>query len=137
MENRALFSIAADVLLVTHALFVAFVVLGLLLILAGKLLSWRWVRNPWFRVVHLLAIGIVVLQSWLGAACPLTTWEMNLREQAGKGVYGESFIAHWLGKILYYHAPPWVFAVCYGAFFVLVLASWLLVRPRGFGRRHR
>jgi hypothetical protein len=135
MQDRVLFSLAADALLVTHALFVAFVVLGLLLIVAGRLLCWRWVRNPWFRTLHLLAIGVVVLQSWLGVICPLTIWEMELRQQAGEPVYGTSFVAYWLEKILYYDAPPWIFAVCYSVFLLLVLATWIWVRPRGF--RHR
>ena len=52
--------LAADAVLLLHVLFVAFVVVGLLLILAGRLLSWDWVRNWWFRVIHLGAIGIVV-----------------------------------------------------------------------------
>ena len=132
MESRAFYSLVADVVLVTHALFAAFVVLGLILIFAGKLLSWRWVRNPWFRVAHLLGVGVIVLQAWFGAICPLTIWEMGLRSKAGETVYDGSFIRYWLNELLYYQAPPWVFVVCYTAFGVLVLASWFLVRPRAF-----
>ena len=96
MESQALYSLVADALLVTHALFVVFVVLGLILIFVGKLLAWRWVRNPWFRVIHLLGIGVVVLQSWCGVICPLTIWEMDLRLKAGETIYRDSFITHWL-----------------------------------------
>jgi drug/metabolite transporter superfamily protein YnfA len=126
---------AADAVLLLHVLFVLFVVLGLLLIFAGRFLSWSWVRNPWFRVVHLAAVALVVLQSWLGIICPLTNWEMTLRSRAGDAVYGGSFIAHWLGELLYYQAPPWVFAVSYSLFGLLVLLSWFRVPPRPFGRR--
>lgn len=135
MEAQLAYRIAADVMLVIHAGFVGFVVLGLLLILAGGLCSWRWVRNPWFRLLHLIAISIVVLQSWFGIVCPLTTWEMALREKAGEAVYTGSFIAHWLESILYYRAPAWVFITVYTAFALLVLASWLWVRPRPFKKR--
>ena len=83
MESSALYALAADALLVAHALFVVLVVLGLILIFAGKFLSWRWVRNPWFRVTHLLGISVVVLQSWFGVICPLTAWEMQLRSKIG------------------------------------------------------
>jgi hypothetical protein len=130
MESQALYSLVADALLVTHALFVAFVVLGLILIFVGKLLAWRWVRNPWFRVIHLLGIGVVVLQSWCGVICPLTIWEMDLRLKAGETIYRDSFITHWLNELLYYQAPSWVFTAGYTAFGGLVLASWFLVRPR-------
>jgi len=122
--------IAADAILIVHALFVAFVVFGLLLVVAGRLRGWRWVRNRWFRLTHLIAIAVVVLQSWLGSACPLTTWEMALRGRAGGVAYSGAFIAHWLEAILYYTAPAWVFTVCYTAFGLAVLASWFWVPPR-------
>ena len=132
MESQALYSLIADAILVTHVLFVAFVVLGLILIFVGKFLSWLWVRNPWFRVTHLLGISVVVLQAWFGVICPLTIWEMDLRSKAGETIYEGSFITHWLSEHLYYQAPSWVFVVCYSVFGGLVLASWFLVRPRAF-----
>ena len=73
------FSWLADFVLITHAAFAAFVILGLVLILVGGYLSWSWVRNSWFRALHLLGITIIVVQSWLGVICPLTTLEMWLR----------------------------------------------------------
>ena len=125
--------LAADAVLLLHVLFVVFVVTGLVLILAGKLMSWAWVRNWWFRVIHLAAIGVVVLQSWLGVICPLTKLEMYLRGKAGDAMYAGSFVAHWLESILYYRAPAWVFAACYTAFAAIVVLSWVWVRPH---RRH-
>jgi len=123
--------LAADAVLLLHVLFVAFVVAGLLLILAGRLLSWDWVRNWWFRVIHLGAIGIVVLQAWLGVICPLTRIEMYLRDKAGDTTYAGSFVSHWLEAILYYRAPAWIFAVAYTLFAIVVVMSWVWVRPHG------
>ncbi|MFC6633688.1 DUF2784 domain-containing protein [Microbulbifer taiwanensis] len=135
MEASRFYLFAADAILCTHVLFVAFVILGLALILLGGLRAWSWVRNPWFRLLHLTAIGVVVVQSWLSVICPLTIWEMALRERAGDEVYSGSFISHWLESILYYRLPDWVFVVCYTAFGALVVTSWFWVRPRPFGRR--
>ena len=133
MNNQiVLYRIAADILLVLHTGFVVFVVAGLALILIGGARGWTWVRNPCFRLAHIAAIGVVVLQAWLGRICPLTTWEMALRSKAGDATYAGSFIAHWFQAILYYEAPMWVFAVCYTAFGALVVASWFWVRPRPF-----
>lgn len=132
MDSSSAYLLAADAVLLVHALFVAFVVFGLVLILAGGALRWDWVRNPWFRVTHLAAIGVVVIQSWLSVICPLTNLEMALRSRAGDAVYPGSFIGHWLEVFLYYHAPAWVFVVCYTAFGALVVASWFWVRPRPF-----
>lgn len=137
MDKGSLYLLAADALLLLHVCFVAFVVFGLVLILLGKPLRWAWVRNPWFRWAHLAAIGVVVLQSWFGIICPLTIWEMALRENAGGTVYSGSFIAHWLNRILYYQAPQWVFVVAYTFFGTLVVASWFWVRPRRLARENK
>jgi hypothetical protein len=135
MDSSTLLLFAADLVLLLHVLLVAFVVFGLLLILTGKVRVWVWVRNPWFRVMHLLAIGVVVVQSWFGALCPLTEFEMALRSQAGDTVYAGTFISHWLETILYYQAPAWVFVVCYTAFGLVVIGSWFWVKPRSFTKR--
>ena len=78
---------AADAILLLHVLFVAFVVLGLVLVFVGRALGWFWVRNRWFRLLHLIAIAVVVIQSWLRVICPLTTLEMEFRSRAGDAVY--------------------------------------------------
>lgn len=130
MPKQLLLTLLADAILLVHVLFVGFVVFGLLAVYLGYVLNWSWVRNLTFRLLHLLAIGVVVLQSWLGMICPLTIWEMALRKQAGAVTYSGSFIQYWLHKLLYYTAPDWVFILLYSSFAVLVLASWYLVRPR-------
>lgn len=124
------FLIFADLLLILHTLLVAFVILGLLATLIGYVRNWRWVRNYWFRLSHLVVIAVVVLQSWLGVLCPLTSWEMALRERAGEAGYDGSFIEYWLQSLLYYSAPDWVFILVYTVFGALVVLSWFLVRPR-------
>jgi len=128
------YRILADLVLITHVVFVAFVVLGLLVILGGGLAGWRWIRNPWFRAAHLAGIGLVVVQVWFGVICPLTTLEMYWRERAGDETYPGAFVAHWLQKLLYYDAPPWVFVVCYTAFGLTVIGSWVKFRPHPFHR---
>jgi hypothetical protein len=106
MGSPALYQLTADVVLLLHLAFVGFVVLGLVLILAGRIARWSWVRNPWFRLIHLAAIIIVAAQAWLGRICPLTDIESALRGRAGETVYVGSFVSHWLQALLYYEAPP-------------------------------
>ncbi|MDH5219462.1 MAG: DUF2784 domain-containing protein [Gammaproteobacteria bacterium] len=132
MNSDKLFLLAADALLIVHLAFVAFVVIGLLLIVLGGIRKWNWVRNRWFRVLHLLSILIVVLQSWFGLMCPLTSWETSLREHAGDSTYSGDFIAHWVEKILFYQFSPWVFGVCYTVFGFVVLFAWFYVRPNRY-----
>ena len=116
--------------LVIHAAFVVFVVAGLVAILLGGALGWRWVRSPVFRLVHLAAIGVVMLQAWIGMLCPLTTLEMWLRERGGDAVYSGSFIVHWVERLLFHDAPEWVFTLSYTLFAMLVVLAYFAVRPR-------
>lgn len=129
MLQSSFYLLLADLILIMHVLVAGFVVLGLVAIYLGFFLQWHWVRNRLFRLLHLAAIAIVVLQAWLGQICPLTLWEMALRQKAGGATYAGSFIQHWLQALLYYRAPDWVFTALYTGFGVLVLASWFIVRP--------
>ncbi len=123
-----LYSLLADTVLIIHFAFVVFVVFGLVLILFGLLNRWSWVRNRVFRVTHLVAVGVVVLQAWLGQLCPLTIWENELRRRAGELDYSETFVEHWLHEILFYQAEPWVFTTSYTCFGALVVLVWFLER---------
>jgi hypothetical protein len=129
MTSAATYQRLADAVLVLHFAVVVFVVGGLALILAGNLLEWRWVNRLWFRLVHAAAIGVVVLQAWLGKICPLTTLESWLRVQAGSASYSGSFIEHWIHRVLYYELPPWVFVLGYTIFALLVAAAWWFFPP--------
>lgn len=122
----------ADIVLLLHFAIVLFVVGGLLLIVSGNLLRWPWVNRWWFRAMHLLAISVVVLESWLGIECPLTTLENWLRMQAGQGVYQSSFIQHWVHGVMFYQAPGWVFALAYTLFALAVVAAWWRWPPHQF-----
>jgi hypothetical protein len=122
--------VIADMVLVVHAGFVGFVVIGQLLILAGLPLRWRWVRGFRFRLVHLGCIVFVTLQTWAGLPCPLTALENHLRARAGQAGYERGFIAHWLHELIFYDAPQRTFAVVYTVFGLLVVGTWVLGRPR-------
>jgi Protein of Unknown function (DUF2784) len=116
----------ADLLLVVHFAVVLFIVGGLILVWTGAALGWRWVRNPWFRYLHLAAIAYVAAEALLGVACPLTVWEDLLRG----GARPDSFVGRWVRRLLYYEAPEWVFATAYVAWTLATLATLRLVPPR-------
>lgn len=125
----------ADAVLLVHVSIAAFVVAGLLFIIIGNLAHWRLANNLLFRVAHLCAIAVVVAESWFGIVCPLTTLEMTLRAHAGGATYSGGFIEHWVGGILFYDAPAWVFVVAYSLFGLLVAASWWYFPPRAWRAR--
>jgi hypothetical protein len=115
------------------------VVLGLVIIWLGFFLRWAFVRNLWFRLAHLLAIGYVVAESLGGVICPLTLWENELRIKAGNGVYQGTFMEHWVHQIMFYDASLETFTALYIIFFGAVLLSLWCVQPHwpkfGIGKR--
>jgi hypothetical protein len=130
MPDAMMWRWLADAVLVLHVGYVVFVVAGLLLVVVGNLLGWRWVNGIGFRVAHLAAIGVVVAESWFGMVCPLTTLESWLRAQGGAGAYSGDFIAHWLQRLLFWNAPAWVFTTAYTLFGLAVAATWWRFPPR-------
>ncbi len=126
---NSVYSLAADVILIVHLAFIVFVVGGQLLVVIGYFRKWRWVRNRPFRLCHVLAIGAVIILAWAGRLCPLTVWESNLRGAAGEQPYPGSFVAYWVGRLIYYDAPQWVFITLYSLFGLVVVLAWIWVRP--------
>ena len=84
---------AADALLVLHALFIAWVMLGALAV-------WRWPRLVW---AHLPAAAWGVWIEWSGRLCPLTPLEWQLRALAGEAApqRERGFIEHYLTAAIY------------------------------------
>lgn len=86
-----IYSLLANFVLLTHALFIAFVVLGGLLIL-------RKPRLAWLHIPALVWGATVVSTGWL---CPLTPLENTLRTMAGQQGYSGGFIEYYLISTIY------------------------------------
>lgn len=126
------YKLLADGVVVIHAAYVAFVLFGLLAIVLGAFLRWKWVRNFWFRSVHFLAIAIVVVEALNNIVCPLTTLENFLLKQSGQPVETRSFVGRYVNDLLFFEedeVPQPVFTACYCVFGALVLATLILVPP--------
>jgi hypothetical protein len=122
-----LWPVAADLVTLIHAAYVAFVVVGFAAILVGWAAGWDWVRNRYFRVVHVAMILLVCCEALVGTTCPLTTWENILRVKGGESGYSRDFVGYWLDSLIFYQAPPWVFTTAYLTFGALVILSFWLV----------
>lgn len=88
-----LYRLAADLLVIAHLAFVAFVVFG-------GLLALRWKR---LVVLHLPALVWGIYTELFGVICPLTPIEVHLRQLAGQNGYPGDFLLHYLLPVLY---PP-------------------------------
>jgi hypothetical protein len=84
-------AVVADLLLLTHALFVLFVLLGGALAL----------RHPRLAFWHLPAVVWGVVMELSGWVCPLTHLENRFRRMGGEAGYGGSCIGHYLEPLLY------------------------------------
>jgi Protein of Unknown function (DUF2784) len=133
-----LYHVLADIVVVFHAGYVAFVIFGFAAILIGSTLGWRWVRNFYFRAAHLAAIGLVCVEAVVGMMCPLTTLEDWLRIRGGDTPYPGDFIGYWAHRLIFYQAPMWVFTTAYLIFGALVVAVFILAPPQlPYRRGHR
>ena len=130
----------ADVLVVLHFAFMAFIVFGQLAIIVAAGFKWQWGRNPWFRYLHLGFILFVVYEAILNIRCPLTTWEEQLRIAAGKSMgdgAGETFIGYYAHKWLFWDSrtsDDVIFActICFG---IIVVQGIVMYPPRWFRKR--
>lgn len=83
----------ADMVVLVHAAFVLFVVLG-------GVAALRWPRLAW---LHIPAAVWGIAIEFGGCICPLTDLENLLRSMGGGTGYAGSFIKHYLEPIIY---PP-------------------------------
>ncbi|MBP5998253.1 MAG: DUF2784 domain-containing protein [Azonexus sp.] len=83
--------LAADGVLVLHLVFIVFAVFG-----AATTVRWRWIP-----LLHVPAAVWAIYIELAGKSCPLTYLENYLRIRAGQAGYGESFIEHYLLRIIY------------------------------------
>jgi hypothetical protein len=114
----------ADLVLLVHLAFVAFVVIGGLVVL-------RWPRLAW---AHVPAVIWGVLIEYAGWVCPLTPLENRLRQAGGEAGYSGGFVEHYVIPVLYPADLTRTLQVALGTLALLLnaLVYWQLAR-----RRHR
>jgi len=87
------YNLLADLVLLLHATFILFVVLG------GLLVFWR-LGLAWLHLPCAFWGMLIELKGWI---CPLTYLENDLRSAAGSNGYAGGFIEHYLAPLVY---PP-------------------------------
>ena len=85
------YALAADAVMLFHVCFIAFALLGSLLVAYKRWVAW----------LHLPALAWGAWIEASGNICPLTPLENHFRQLAGRSTYGEGFITHYLGPIIY------------------------------------
>jgi hypothetical protein len=119
-----LFRFAANTVLLTHGLFVVFVVVG-------GFLAWRWRWLAWAHVPAAVWGALIEFGGWI---CPLTPLENHFRQLAGGAGYEGGFMEHYLIPLLYPRGLTPAIQVGLGAFVVILNGFAYTVY---FRRRHR
>ena len=122
------YALLADLVLMLHAAFIVFVVLGGLLVLWRRRLAW----------LHIPAAAWGILIEFRGWICPLTYLENDLRAAAGGSGYAGGFIDHYLAPLVYPAALTHGTQVLLGLAALLVNAviytlAWRKLRSRYSG----
>ncbi len=86
-----LYRLLADLVLVVHLLFIAFVV-------AGGFAAIRWPRLAWAHVPCFVWGALIEFAGWI---CPLTPLEVRLRIASGQAGYSGGFIERYLLPVIY------------------------------------
>ena len=85
------YGVLADLVLVVHLAFVAFVAFG-------GFAALRWPRVAWVHVPMTIHGSLV---EFVGFICPLTPLEVALRQRGGETGYQGGFIEHYITAALY------------------------------------
>lgn len=115
--------LAADLVVLIHALFVLFVVFGWILVLRRPKIAW----------LHLPSAIWGALIEFAGWVCPLTPLENSLRRAAGQEGYGGGFIERYVVGALYPEAIGRPLQIALGVAVVIingVAYGWLATRSR-------
>ncbi|HJM55769.1 MAG TPA: DUF2784 domain-containing protein [Planctomycetota bacterium] len=128
-----IYALLADLLATFHLGIVLFVLLGQAAILTGILRGWRWIERALFRWTHVGLMVFIAAQGALGAICPLTIWEYDLRVAAGEEGHKGTFVGRLMHDLLFIEPETVSQAELnhyYVAFAALVVFCLWVVPPR-------
>ena len=115
----------SEIILLLHLLIFLFITFSFILIPIGYFQKWEWVKNKYYRSIHLILMGIVSIETILGFMCPLTILENYFRDDI-KVDNKLTEIAH---QILYWDLPNYQFIILYILSFSYLIFLWFFFKP--------
>ena len=114
-----LYKVAADVIVLTHFLWIIFLFFGAI---------WG-VRNRIVKIIHLSGLFFAILIQIFGWYCPLTHLEFWLRSRHNPSIaYAGSFIMHYMERFVYLEISQT--GVLLATIGLVIFNSWLYLRKR-------
>jgi hypothetical protein len=88
---RVVYRLLADLAVVVHFAFIAFVAVG-------AFMAWRWSWLVWLHVPSVIYSALIIT---VGFQCFLTPLEVDFRERAGEEGYSGGFVDRYIEDVVY------------------------------------
>jgi polyferredoxin len=100
-------------------------ILSFFLIPLGYYQKWEWVKNKYYRLIHLVLMGIIFIETILGFMCPLTILENFLRND----IEINNKITQIIHQIMYWDLPTYQFIILYLLSLLYLIFLWFFFKP--------
>ena len=115
----------SEIVLLFHFCIFLFMVLSFFLIPLGYYQKWEWVKNRYYRLIHLILMGIIFIETILGFMCPLTILENFLRNN----IRINNKITQIIHQIMYWDLPTYQFIILYLLSLLYLIFLWCFFKP--------
>ena len=115
----------SEIVLLFHFCIFLFMVLSFFLIPLGYNQKWEWVKNRYYRLIHLILMGIIFIETILGFMCPLTILENFLRND----IKINNKITQIIHQIMYWDLPTYQFIILYLLSLLYLIFLWFFFKP--------
>ena len=117
--------IFSEIVLLFHFCIFLFVILSFFLIPLGYSRKWEWVKNKYYRLIHLILMGIIFIETILGFMCPLTILENFLRND----IEINNKITQIIHQVMYWDLPTYQFIILYLLSLLYLIFLWFFFKP--------
>ena len=115
----------SEIVLLFHFCVFLFMVLSFFLIPYGYYQKWEWVKNRYYRLIHLILMGIIFIEAILGFMCPLTILENFLRND----IEINNKITQIIHQVMYWDLPTNQFIILYLLSLLYLIFLWFFFKP--------
>mgnify|MGYP001241253237 CR=1 FL=1 len=117
--------IFSEIVLLFHFCIFLFMLLSFFFIPIGYYQKWKWVKNRYYRSIHIILMGIILIETILGFMCPLTKLENFLRNDTKVN----SKFAEIIHLIMYWDLSSYQFIILYLLSLLYLLFLWFFFKP--------
>ena len=118
-------SLFSEIVLLFHFCIFLFMIISFFLIPLVYYQKWKWVKNKYYRLIHLILMGIIFIETILGFMCPLTVLENFLRNN----IEINNKITQIIHQVMYWNLPTYQFTILYLLSLLYLIFLWFFFKP--------